>query len=142
MLKKMMNTRFKLLKNQKGLTLVELLAVIVILGVIAAIAVPAIGGVISNSKKNADTQTELLLHDAAVRYMTDVDPDGNGLLADGTTAVTGYASGAITVAQLVTAGYLKEAPKKQQLTTANTYTSIPVTFTNSSWTSTGTITVS
>ncbi len=32
-----------LLKNQKGLTLVELLAVIVILGIIAAIAVPSIG---------------------------------------------------------------------------------------------------
>lgn len=33
----------KLLKNEKGLTLVELLAVIVILAIIAAIAVPAIG---------------------------------------------------------------------------------------------------
>ncbi len=34
----------KRLKNEKGLTLVELLAVIVILGIIAAIAVPSIGG--------------------------------------------------------------------------------------------------
>lgn len=33
----------KLLKNQKGFTLVELLAVIVILGIIAAIAIPSIG---------------------------------------------------------------------------------------------------
>ncbi|PIC57874.1 Tfp assembly type protein [Sporosarcina sp. P12(2017)] len=39
--------------NQKGLTLVELLAVIVILGIIAAIAVPAIGNIITNSKVNA-----------------------------------------------------------------------------------------
>jgi type IV pilus assembly protein PilA len=40
-------------KNQKGLTLVELLAVIVILGILAAIAVPSIGGIIDNSRKDA-----------------------------------------------------------------------------------------
>ena len=39
--------------NQKGLTLVELLAVIVILGIIAAIAVPSIGNIIENTKYNA-----------------------------------------------------------------------------------------
>lgn len=41
------------LKNEKGLTLVELLAVIVILGIIAAIAIPSIGNIITNSKVNA-----------------------------------------------------------------------------------------
>src|SRR5690606_35773290 len=41
------------LKNEKGLTLVELLAVIVILGIIAAIAVPAIGNIIQNTKDKA-----------------------------------------------------------------------------------------
>jgi type IV pilus assembly protein PilA len=43
----------KRLKDQRGLTLVELLAVIVILGIIAGIAVPNIGGIIDNSKKDA-----------------------------------------------------------------------------------------
>ena len=43
----------KRLRNQKGLTLIELLAVIVILGIIAAIAVPSIPGIIDNSKKDA-----------------------------------------------------------------------------------------
>ncbi|WP_147803501.1 prepilin-type N-terminal cleavage/methylation domain-containing protein [Alkalicoccus halolimnae] len=40
-------------KNQKGLTLVELLAVIVILGIIAAIAIPSVSGIIDNSRQDA-----------------------------------------------------------------------------------------
>lgn len=41
------------LKEQKGLTLIELLAVIVILAIIAAIAIPAIGNIIENSRYGA-----------------------------------------------------------------------------------------
>ena len=41
------------LKNERGLTLVELLAVIVILAIIAVIAFVFIGGIIENSKKDA-----------------------------------------------------------------------------------------
>jgi len=40
---------FKTLKNKKGLTLIELIAVLVILGIIAAIAIPTIGNTISNN---------------------------------------------------------------------------------------------
>ncbi|MCZ2259822.1 type II secretion system protein [Sporosarcina sp. G11-34] len=43
----------KQINNEKGLTLIELLAVIVILAIVAAIAVPAIGNVINNSRDKA-----------------------------------------------------------------------------------------
>lgn len=49
-MKKFMQKR---LNNEKGLTLVELLAVIVILGIIAAIAIPSIGNIIQNSREKA-----------------------------------------------------------------------------------------
>lgn len=43
----------KLKKNEKGLTLIELLAVLVILGIIAAIVIPLIANVISDSRDKA-----------------------------------------------------------------------------------------
>lgn len=43
----------KLKQDQRGLTLVELLAVVVILAIVAAIAFIVIGNVIENSKKDA-----------------------------------------------------------------------------------------
>jgi type IV pilus assembly protein PilA len=57
------------LKEQKGFTLIELLAVIVILGIIAAIAIPAIGNVISKSDKKATVQDGLLIIEGAKMYI-------------------------------------------------------------------------
>jgi|GEM_PF-5672166 len=42
-----------MIKNNKGVTLVELLIVIVILGIIAAISIPAVGRIVENSQKDA-----------------------------------------------------------------------------------------
>lgn len=64
----------KLLKarlNQKGLTLIELLAVIVILAIIAAIAVPAIGNIIDNSRYNAVKADAINTLSAANIYFTE-----------------------------------------------------------------------
>ena len=60
----------KLLKNEKGLTLVELLAVIVILAIIAAIAVPAIGNIINKSKDRAIlAEASNILSGAKIAYI-------------------------------------------------------------------------
>ena len=69
MFKKLLNK--KLLKNQKGLTLIELLAVIVILAIIAAIAIPAIGNIIENSRYNAVKADAINVLNAANIYFTD-----------------------------------------------------------------------
>lgn len=51
--------------NQKGLTLIELLAVIVILAIVAAIAIPAIGGLINSSEIKAVKSDAIMILNAA-----------------------------------------------------------------------------
>ncbi|MBE2923214.1 prepilin-type N-terminal cleavage/methylation domain-containing protein [Anoxybacillus flavithermus] len=62
----------KLIRNEKGLTLIELLAVIVILGIIAAIAIPSIGGLIENSRKDAHiANAQQMVNAARLAYTAD-----------------------------------------------------------------------
>ncbi|RWR11854.1 type II secretion system protein [Siminovitchia fortis] len=75
-------TRFK--KDQRGLTLVELLAVVVILAIVAAIAFVMIGKVIENSKKDAVVADAQQMIAAAKLYEANVDEVG-------TTGVTAKA---------------------------------------------------
>ena len=63
----------KQLKDERGLTLVELLVVVVILGIIAAIAVVAIGGIIENSKKDAMVADAKQMVSAAKLYVASND---------------------------------------------------------------------
>ena len=64
----------KKIKNEKGLTLVELLAVIVILGIIAAIAVPSIGNIIQNTREKAVLADATNAMEAANLYFAE-NPD-------------------------------------------------------------------
>lgn len=59
------------MRNERGLTLVELLAVIVILGIIAAIAVPAIGNIIEKSKVEAHNANVTMINNAMKLYKID-----------------------------------------------------------------------
>jgi type IV pilus assembly protein PilA len=57
------------MKNNKGFTLIELLAVIVVLAIILIIAVPAIGNIIENSRRQAYLNDEKMMEKAAKTYV-------------------------------------------------------------------------
>ena len=88
----------KLIRNEKGLTLIELLAVIVILGIIAAIAIPSIGGLIDNSKKDAHVANAQQMINAAKIAVT---ADKSLLPAEGKAKV-------VSLKYLEDNGYLEE----------------------------------
>lgn len=95
----MFTTLKKRIKNEKGLSLVELLAVIVILAIIAAIAIPAIGNIIKNTEYKAVKSDALSVINAASIYFADqTDP----------TKTT------VTIEALKTAGYLDDAGEFEQ----------------------------
>ncbi len=89
-----MSTFVKRIKDQRGVTLIELLAVIVILGIIAAVAVPAVMSNFDSAKVNADKQTEAILIDATQRYMLEntlpAATGGVHTLSTATLAAAGY----------------------------------------------------
>ncbi|WP_223638232.1 prepilin-type N-terminal cleavage/methylation domain-containing protein [Planococcus sp. 4-30] len=71
----------KKLNNEKGMTLIELLAVIVIIAIIAAIAIPAIGNIIDNSRVGTIKSDALNALSAYEMYVQDEE-------VASTTAVT------------------------------------------------------
>jgi len=59
-----------LLTNQRGLTLVELLAVVVILGIVSSIATVSIGRVIQNAREDAVRADAIQILNAAELYVS------------------------------------------------------------------------
>ncbi|MDE4083815.1 prepilin-type N-terminal cleavage/methylation domain-containing protein [Planococcus maritimus] len=74
----------KKLKDQKGMTLIELLAVIVIIAIIAAIAIPAISNLIQNSREDALVADAQNVLSAATLYFAE-NGDETEVGWDGTT---------------------------------------------------------
>ncbi|OZQ63758.1 hypothetical protein CA600_18670 [Paenibacillus sp. VTT E-133280] len=107
-------------ENQKGFTLIELLAVIVILGIIAVIAIPMIGGIINNTKENADVATARQVYDATRMYITS---ELNGAF-DSDTMTTGTEL-KVSIANLIAGHYLEPnllLPSNKHTITAGTVT--------------------
>lgn len=87
----------KKLNNEKGMTLIELLAVIVIIAIIAAIAIPAISNIIENSRVGAAKSDALSAFSAAELY-----------LAENGDAFTATGQDGITSTELIDGGYLDD----------------------------------
>lgn len=113
------------LRNEKGLTLLELLAVIVILGIIAAIAIPSIGGIMKSTKTKAHYSNALMIIDAAKMKVTNELPitaDGN----DGDLPTADF-----ELSKLVEQGFLDVKPadpdKKSQSYSDGTFVKVHYT---------------
>ena len=78
----------KRIKNEKGLTLIELLAVIVILAIVAAIAIPAIGNIIENSRIKAVKSDAINIINSANMYYSDGNTTTFASTATGTDLTT------------------------------------------------------
>lgn len=61
----------KMLKNQKGFSLVELLIVIAIMGVLAALAFSMFAGILGNSRRRADERTADQIAKALTSYIVE-----------------------------------------------------------------------
>lgn len=99
---------FKAMRKDEGFTLVELMVVVLIIGILVAIAIP----IFNNASKKAKINTckaNIRTIDGAISQAATTD--GNTLTEEATNGGTSVGTGALTVDKLVTGQYLKSAPE-------------------------------
>lgn len=85
--------------NERGMTLIELLAVVVILGILATVAAVAVVNASDKAKINADSTTISVLKDAAQRYIMEKEKNITSTDLE------------ITASDLVGGLYIRDIPK-------------------------------
>ncbi len=92
--------------NSKGLTLIELLIVMVITGIIATFAITAFGDTITNSKIEADSHNLMVLNKATYKYATTLTVTDD--------IFDGLSNDEVRISELISSGFIDRKVEAQQ----------------------------